>query len=300
MLKDLLTFASAQGASDLHISSGVAPMLRMHGDIRRIEMPALTPSEIDGYLKEAMTADEYERFTKTNDVDFTCTIDTVRCRANAFVSLRGPSAVFRIIRQDISSLEALGLPPAAAKILELDRGLVLVTGPAGSGKSTTLATLVDLISHEHAAHILTIEDPVEFIHRGGMALVNHRELGTSTTSFARALKSALREDPDVIVVGEMRDLETIQLAITAAETGHLVLGTLHTSSAAKTITRIIDAFPPDKQEQVRTMLAESLQMVLSQVLLKRADGTGRVGAVVVHQPTTANYDEFWDNEKLRK
>jgi twitching motility protein PilT len=297
MLKDLVKFAKDNGASDLHISAGVPPLLRINGDIRRLEMEPLAADQVKELIIESMTEGEKEKYEKTNDVDYTCTIQGVaRLRSNAFMSARGPAAVFRLIPEGEKTVEELGLPPAIKDILQLDRGFVLVTGPAGSGKSTTLATIVSMIAHNKSDHILTIEDPVEFIHRNTTALINHRELGTTTTSFSRALKSALREDPDVIVIGEMRDLETIQLALTAAETGHLVLGTLHTSSAAKTITRIIDVFPPDKQEQVRTMLAESIQLVVSQNLLKRKDGTGRVAAFELMISNTAIKNQIRESQ----
>lgn len=297
MLTDLLGFAATQGASDVHLSSGVPPLLRLNGDMRGLTTPALAAAEVDAMIRDTMRAEEAKRFDDTHDVDYVFDIpDGVRCRANAFLATRGPSAVFHLIKPGQHTLASLGIPAAATQILEMDRGLVLVTGPAGSGKSTTLSALVNAIAETKAAHILTIEDPVEFVHKGDLALVNHRELGTSTPSFARALKSALREDPDVIVIGEMRDLETIQLAITAAETGHLVIGTLHTSSAPKTITRIIDVFPPDKQEQVRTMLAESLQMVLSQVLVKRTDGQGRVAAFELLLASTAIKNQIRENQ----
>lgn len=297
MLPELIQFAHDQHASDVHISTGLTPMLRIHGDVRAVQSAVLTADDVRTILRSTMRDDEWARYEQDHDIDYTFTpIPGLRCRANAFQSTRGPAAVFRLIASEPKTLEELGIPPSARRILEMDRGLVLVTGPAGSGKSTTLAALIRLLNEERAAHILTIEDPVEFIHQAQKALVNHRELGTSTVSFARALKSALREDPDVIVVGEMRDLETIQLALTAAETGHLVLGTLHTSSAPKTITRIIDVFPPDKQDQIRVMLAESLQMVLSQVLLRRSDVPGRVAAYELMLASTAIKNQIRENQ----
>lgn len=269
-------------ASDLHISVGSKPMIRKHGELIEINFQALTNEMAKELLFEIISEDLRKKFMEKRDLDFAYEIPSVaRFRANYFLQKRGFGAVFRIIPTKIQTIQELGVPPQVLKFASLSRGLVLVTGSTGSGKSTTLAALIDHINQARKDHILTIEDPIEFVHPNKGCLVNQREVGTHTESFATALRGALREDPDVILVGEMRDLETIELALTAAETGHLVFGTLHTSSAAKTVDRIIDAFPSNQQAQIKTMLSESLKGVVAQQLLKRADKPGRIAALEV-------------------
>jgi len=269
-------------ASDLHLSSGAKAKIRKHGELEEMDYPELTNEAVQSLLFEITTEQQKNQFLERKDLDFAYEIPGVaRFRANYFEQKRGTGAVFRVIPTEILSVEALNLPPQILKLTQLSRGLVLVTGPTGSGKSTTLAAIIDYINRNRKDHILTIEDPVEFVHQNKGCLVNHREIGNHTESFASALRAALREDPDVILVGEMRDLETIELAITAAETGHLVFGTLHTSSAAKTVDRIIDAFPAGQQAQIRTMLSESLKGVICQQLLKRVDQPGRLAALEI-------------------
>jgi twitching motility protein PilT len=268
--------------SDLHLSSGCKPMVRKHGELEEIKYQELTNEILEKLLFEIISDEQREFFLKKKDLDFAYEIPGMaRFRANYFYQKRGIAAVFRIIPSKILTAEELGLLPQVLKFANLSRGLVLVTGPTGSGKSTTLAAIIDYINRNRKDHILTIEDPVEFVHESKGCLVNHREVGSMTQSFSAALRAALREDPDVILVGEMRDLETIELAITAAETGHLVFGTLHTNSAPKTVDRIIDAFPAGQQAQIRTMLSESLKGVISQQLLKRSDKPGRVAALEI-------------------
>ncbi|PMP73094.1 MAG: type IV pili twitching motility protein PilT [Calditerrivibrio nitroreducens] len=268
--------------SDLHLSSGCKPMVRKHGELEEIKYQELTNEILEKLLFEIISDEQREFFLKKKDLDFAYEIPGMaRFRANYFYQKRGIAAVFRIIPSKILTAEELGLPPQVLKFANLSRGLVLVTGPTGSGKSTTLAAIIDYINRNRKDHILTIEDPVEFVHESKGCLVNHREVRSMTQSFSAALRAALREDPDVILVGEMRDLETIELAITAAETGHLVFGTLHTNSAPKTVDRIIDAFPAGQQAQIRTMLSESLKGVISQQLLKRSDKPGRVAALEI-------------------
>jgi len=269
-------------ASDLHLSAGCKPKIRKHGELQEIKYHELTNDILEVLLFEIISDEQREKFLQKKDLDFAYEIQNIaRFRANYFYQKRGLGAVFRIIPSKILSVEELNLPETVLKFTRLSRGLVLVTGPTGSGKSTTLAAMIDYININRKEHILTIEDPVEFVHKNKNCLVNQREVLTHTGSFSMALRAALREDPDVILVGEMRDLETIELAITAAETGHLVFGTLHTNSAAKTVDRIIDAFPSDRQAQIRTMLSESLKGVISQQLLKRADKPGRVASVEI-------------------
>jgi len=281
-LTALLGFAHDQGASDLHISAGMPPLLRIRGEMVRLDMPALSRddahSAIDGILQ-----DEQKRlFEENHDLDFAFEIPGLsRFRANVMMQGRGEAAVFRLVQTKIRTLEELNMPPVLRQLSEKERGLVVVTGPTGSGKSTTLAAMVNYVNENRHGHILTVEDPVEFVHESKNCLVNQREVGPHTKSFAAALRAALREDPDVILVGELRDLETTSLAISAAETGHLVFATLHTSSAAKTIDRIIDIFPTGQQAQIRTMLSESLEGVVAQTLLPTKDGTGRVAALEV-------------------
>lgn len=287
-MTELLRFAIKSGASDLHISSGESPMFRIHGDMRRIEMDSLSEEEVHTMIYDILNDQQRKIFEENRELDFSIALGEYgRFRVNVFDQSRGEAAVLRTIPNKVKSFEELGLPKICRSIAKAEKGLVLVTGPTGSGKSTTLATMVDSINTSYHKHIITIEDPIEFIHESKKCLVNQREVGEHTHSFANALRSALREDPDVILVGEMRDLETISLALTAAETGHLVFATLHTSGAPKTIDRIVDVFPADQQAQIRTMLSETLYAVVSQILLKRADGTGRIAALEVMVCTSA-------------
>ncbi len=268
-----------QGGSDLHLTVGSPPVMRVHGHMKPFKFRELAPKDMEQLIYEVMEEEQRMRFLEKMDYDFAYEIPGLaRFRVNIFWQKKGLGAVMRTIPSKILSADQLGLPDAVRKLTMLTKGLVLVTGPTGSGKSTTLAAMVDLINETRHDHILTIEDPIEFVHENKKCLVNQREIGTNTKSFANALRAALREDPDVILVGEMRDRETIELGITAAETGHLVFGTLHTSSAPKTVDRIIDVFPADQQDQIRSMLAESLKGVVSQVLLRKKDGTGRCAA----------------------
>jgi twitching motility protein PilT len=281
-IDDFFKYMIEHKASDLHLSSGAKAKIRKHGELEEMDYPELTNDALQSLLFEITTEQQKNSFLAKKDLDFAYEIPGVaRFRANYFEQKRGTGAVFRVIPTEILSVEALNLPQQILKLTQLSRGLVLVTGPTGSGKSTTLAAIIDYINRNRKDHILTIEDPVEFVHQNKGCLVNHREIGNHTESFAAALRAALREDPDVILVGEMRDLETIELAITAAETGHLVFGTLHTSSAAKTVDRIIDAFPAGQQAQIRTMLSESLKGVICQQLLKRIDQPGRLAALEI-------------------
>ncbi len=276
-ITELLTFGVANKSSDLHLSSGLPPMLRVNGEIRKVNLPPLEPNEVKNMVYDVMNDNTRKIFEQNMEVDFAFEIPNVsRFRANIFMQTRGIGAVFRTIPSKILSLDKLNAPAIFREIASYNKGMVLVTGPTGSGKSTTLAAMVDFINETDYQHILTVEDPVEFVHTSKRSLINQRELNTHTKSFANALKSALREDPDSILVGEMRDLETIRLALTGAETGHLVFGTLHTSSAAKTIDRIIDVFPAAEKDMVRVMLSESLRAVISQLLIKKKDGSGRV------------------------
>jgi twitching motility protein PilT len=285
---ELLAFAKKEKASDVHISSGEPPMIRIHGDMRKIDGPALNREDVHKMLYDILNDQQRKIYEEHHELDFAIAIgDSGRFRVNAFVQSRGESIVFRTIPTNIPTLEQLSMPKIVGDLTKKEKGLVLVTGPTGSGKSTTLAAMIDLINREEKCHILTIEDPIEFVHQSKNSLINQRELGAHTHSFANALRSALREDPDVILVGEMRDLETISLALTAAETGHLVFGTLHTSSAPKTVDRIIDVFPAEQQEQVRTMFSESLQAVITQQLIRKKDGSGRVAALEIMIGTSA-------------
>jgi len=278
-LTDLLTAAINRHASDLHLSTGLPPMLRVHGDIQTLDLPALEAEQLVLMLAQVMTPSQQTTFAQSLELDFALDVlGLARFRVNAFQHSRGAGAVFRSIPSLVPVLETLGAPAIVAELALKPRGLVLVTGPTGSGKSTTLAAMVDFYNRTEHGHIITVEDPIEFVHETKNCLVSQREVGRHTHSFSAALRSALREDPDVILVGEMRDLETIRLALSAAETGHLVLGTLHTASATKTIDRIIDVFPADEKEMVRSMLSESLQGVVAQTLCKTADGLGRVAA----------------------
>ena len=281
-LTEMLKFAIQSGASDLHISSGESPMLRIHGDIKRIDMEPLTEEDVHNMIYDILNDQQRKVFEEHQELDFSIPLGEYgRFRVNVFKQNRGEAAVLRTIPNKVMSFEELGLPKICKSIAKADKGLILVTGPTGSGKSTTLATMIDLINTSSNKHIITIEDPIEFIHESKKCLINQREVGEHTHKFANALRSALREDPDVILVGEMRDLETISLALTAAETGHLVFATLHTNNAPKTIDRIVDAFPAGQQAQIRTMLSETLYAVVSQILIKRADGKGRVPALEI-------------------
>ena len=278
-VSELLAFTVKNGASDLHVSSGEPPMIRIHGDMTRIKMPELSDRDVQAMVYDIMNDTQRKLFEEHLELDFSFALgDIARFRVNCFNQNRGMSAVFRVIPTEVFTLEQLKCPDIFTDIAMTPRGICLVTGPTGSGKSTTLAAMVDYRNQNEKGHILTIEDPIEFVHRSKSALVSQREVGPHTHSFANSLKSALREDPDVILVGELRDLETIRLALTAAETGHMVFGTLHTSSAPKTIDRIIDVFPAAEKDMVRSMLSESLRAVISQTLMKTADGNGRVAA----------------------
>ena len=290
-ITQLLAFAVKNRASDLHLSAGLPPMIRVHGDVRRLNVEALDHERVHAMVYDVMSDAQRKHFEETLECDFSFEVPGLsRFRVNAFSQHRGAGAVFRAIPSKVLTLEQLATPPLFADLALRPRGLVLVTGPTGSGKSTTLAAMVNHRNENDHGHILTIEDPIEFVHESRRSLVNQREVGPHTRSFANALRAALREDPDVILVGEMRDLETIRLAITAAETGHLVFGTLHTSSAAKTIDRIVDVFPAAEKEMVRTMVSESLVAVISQALCRRADGTGREAAheIMVGTPAVRN------------
>ncbi len=284
-ITQLLEFSVQQGASDLHLSSGQPPIIRIHGDIQRIDTPAFDREALQTMIYDVMNDEQRRQFESTLEADFSFEIPKIaRFRANIFQQNRGIAAVFRTIPSKVLTLEELDTPDIFKDISDTPRGLVLVTGPTGSGKSTTLAAMIDHINKTTSGHILTVEDPIEFVHTPIRCLINQREVHRDTQSFTNALRSALREDPDVILVGEMRDLETIRLALTAAETGHLVFGTLHTSSAAKTIDRIIDVFPAEEKEMVRAMLSESLQAVISQALLKKNSG----GRIAAHEIMLAN------------
>lgn len=286
-ITELLAFSAKQGASDLHLSSGLPPMIRVDGDVRRINVPPLDHSEVHNLIYDIMNDKQRKDFEEFLETDFSFEVPGVaRFRVNAFNQNRGAGAVFRTIPSKVLSMDDLGMGQVFRDVSLLPRGLVLVTGPTGSGKSTTLAAMIDYINDNRYDHILTIEDPIEFVHESKRCLVNQREVHRDTLGFSEALRSALREDPDIILVGEMRDLETIRLALTAAETGHLVFGTLHTTSAAKTIDRIIDVFPAAEKSMVRSMLSESLQAVISQTLMKRRSG-GRVAAHEIMRGTSA-------------
>jgi twitching motility protein PilT len=277
-----------QGASDLHLVSGSQPILRVSGELQRVRYAVLESDDLKKMLYEVAPEYKIKQFEETGDVDFAYEIPGLaRYRANYFVQKYGVAAVFRQIPDTILTVEQLGLPSVLNKLPLYPKGLVLVTGPTGSGKSTTLAALVDYANTHRKDHILTIEDPVEFVHKSRNCIVNHREVGLHTRSFSAALRAALREDPDIIMVGEMRDLETIALAVEAASTGHLVFGTLHTQSAAKTVDRIIDVFPHEQQEQIRATLADSLQAVVAQTLFKRRDKRGRCAALEILIATPA-------------
>ncbi|MFK4752302.1 type IV pilus twitching motility protein PilT [Oceanobacter antarcticus] len=289
-ITELLAFSAKQGASDLHLSAGLPPMIRVDGDVRRINVPALAHKEVHSLVYDIMNDKQRKDFEEYLETDFSFEVPGVaRFRVNAFNQNRGAGAVFRTIPSKVLNMDQLGMGEVFKDLANIPRGIVLVTGPTGSGKSTTLAAIIDYINDTKHDHILTIEDPIEFVHESKKSLINQREVHRDTLGFNESLRSALREDPDVILVGEMRDLETIRLALTAAETGHVVFGTLHTTSAAKTIDRIVDVFPAEEKSMVRSMLSESLQGVISQALLKRVGG-GRVAAheIMIGTPAIRN------------
>jgi twitching motility protein PilT len=287
-ISELLMFVHKENASDLHISAGEQPMARIYGEMRRIEVPLLSREDVHVMLYDILNDQQRKNFEEHHELDFSIELKNIaRFRVNAFRQARGEAIVFRVIPSKILTLEELGLPKVLREVCKTERGLVLVTGPTGSGKSTTLASMIDVINNVLKGHIITIEDPIEFVHESKTCLINQRELGAHTLAFANALRSALREDPDIILVGEMRDLETISLALTAAETGHLVFSTLHTSGAPKTVDRVIDVFPAEQQEQIRAQFAESIEAIISQVLLKRRDGRGLVPALEIMIGTPA-------------
>lgn len=289
-IAQLLTFGVKQGASDLHLSAGVEPMIRVDGDVKRINLPPMDHKQVHDMVYDIMNDRQRKAYDEFLETDFSFEIPGLaRFRVNAFNHARGAGAVFRTIPSKILTLEDLKCPPIFKELADTPRGLILVTGPTGSGKSTTLAAMVNHKNETEYGHILTIEDPIEFVHQSKKCLINQREVHRDTHGFSEALRSALREDPDTILVGEMRDLETIRLALSAAETGHLVLGTLHTSSAAKTVDRIVDVFPAAEKDMVRTMLSEGLRAVISQTLLKKKGG-GRIAAheIMIATPAIRN------------
>ncbi|MBN0145554.1 type IV pilus twitching motility protein PilT [Pseudomonas aeruginosa] len=289
-ITELLAFSAKQGASDLHLSAGLPPMIRVDGDVRRINLPPLEHKQVHALIYDIMNDKQRKDFEEFLETDFSFEVPGVaRFRVNAFNQNRGAGAVFRTIPSKVLTMEELGMGEVFKRVSDVPRGLVLVTGPTGSGKSTTLAAMLDYLNNTKYHHILTIEDPIEFVHESKKCLVNQREVHRDTLGFSEALRSALREDPDIILVGEMRDLETIRLALTAAETGHLVFGTLHTTSAAKTIDRVVDVFPAEEKAMVRSMLSESLQSVISQTLIKKIGG-GRVAAheIMIGTPAIRN------------
>lgn len=287
-LDKLLSFAAQKEASDIHLSAGTQPILRIHGELRRLESGMLTSAGLKNMFKEILTDEQHQTLENDNELDFAYAVPKVaRFRTNLFYQLRGEAAAFRTIPDRVRSLAELKSPQGIHELCNQKKGIVLVTGPTGSGKSTTLAAMIDKINQNRREHILTIEDPIEYVHQNKSCLINQRELGAHTHSFANALRSALREDPDVILVGEMRDLETIALALTAAETGHLVFATLHTMSAAETVNRIVDVFPPEQQRQIRAMFSNAVQGIVAQRLLPTRDGKGRVAAHEIMLATSA-------------
>ena len=287
-VSELLIFAVENKASDVHLSAGEPPMVRIHGEMRKLEVPPMDEETVHRMIYDVLSDDQRKAFEEFLELDFSLALgDYGRFRVNVFKQNRGNAASFRPIPNKIPGFEELGLPKMLMNLARLEKGLVLVTGPTGSGKSTTLAAIIELINSEMKGHIITVEDPIEFVYHSNHCLVNQRELGPHTKSFSNALRAALREDPDVILVGEMRDLETISLALTAAETGHLVFATLHTSGAPKTIDRVIDVFPAAQQNQVRAMLSESIQAIVTQALFKRRDNKGRVAAFEIMLATPA-------------
>lgn len=296
-LTQLLAFTVQNDASDLHLSAGSPPIIRVHGSLKRLKAESLKSDDIRSLLYSIMTEEQRAVFEDKMDIDFAITLgEKSRFRVNAYNSRLGACAVFRVIPTVVPTMAELDLPPIMRRFAELEKGLVLVTGPTGSGKSTTLAAMINHINDTMPKHIITIEDPVEFFHKSKKSLINHREVGEDTSSFQSALKASLREDPDIIYVGELRDYETISLALTASETGHLVYGTLHANNASKTLDRIIDVFPPQDKSMIRTMLASSLQGVVSQKLLKRTDGTGRVAAFEILVGTNAVQNLIRENQ----
>jgi twitching motility protein PilT len=299
-IDQLFKIMIAQNASDLHLSSGSPPCLRLHGEMVKIDHPELDNAGVQSLVFEILSEKQRRLFIENWELDCSYAVKGLgRFRCNVFMQRRGMGAVFRVIPEKIKTVQELGLPDTLMKMIEVPRGLILVTGPTGSGKSTTLASLLHTINMTRKEHILTVEDPIEFVHENQQCLINQREVSSHTKSFANALKAALREDPDIMLVGEMRDLETISLAITAAETGHLVFGTLHTSSAAKTVDRIIDAFPEAQQAQIRVMLAESLRGVVAQTLFPRADKPGRVAALEILLNTFAVANLIRENKTFQ-
>lgn len=299
-IAELLAFTKQQGASDLHLSAGLPPLIRLHGSLRRLKMNPLSREELRRMLYAILSEEQRKRFEKDLELDFSHSVDGIaRFRVNMFRQERGEGAAFRIIPSETPTLAQLNMPPILAELCLKEKGLILVTGPTGSGKSTTLAAMVNHVNENKSCHVITIEDPIEFVHVPKNCLIHQRELGEHTHSFAAALRSALREDPDVILVGEMRDLETTSLAITAAETGHLVMATLHTNSAAKTLDRAIDIFPPESRDQVRTMLSESILAIIAQALIPKRDGTGRVAALEILVATTAVRNLIRENKTFQ-
>lgn len=298
-INELLEITTKENASDLHISSGQAPIIRVDGELKRLNLPPLSNTEVYKMICSLLNSTQEAKFKKNLEIDFALTVANIgRFRVNAYHRFGGCAIAFRPISEKIFTLEELQLPAVLKKLCSLPNGLVLLTGPTGSGKSTTLAALIDMINETKASHIITIEDPIEYIHTSKKSLINQREIGQDTHSFSNALRAALREDPDVILVGEMRDLKTIRLALTAAETGHLVFATLHTSSAAKTINRIIDVFPAGEKELVRIMLSESLRAVISQTLLKK-EGGGRIPAMEIMICTPAIKNLIRENKSAQ-
>ena len=301
-IKELLGFSVKQGASDLHITAGMPPLIRVDGDIRRINVPEMDHKEVHALIYEIMNDKQRKDYEELLETDFSFDVPNLaRFRVNAFTQNRGAAAVFRTIPSKVLTMEQLGMGQIFRQIADVPRGLVVVTGPTGSGKSTTLAAMVDYINDTKYEHILTIEDPIEFVHQSKKCLVNQREVHRDTHGFNEALRSALREDPDIILVGELRDLETIRLALTAAETGHLVFGTLHTTGSARTVNRMVDAFPANQQEQIRAQLSVSLVSVVSQVLMPHASGKGRVAAfeVLINNPAISNLIRKNETNKIQ-